>query len=230
VNIKKLLPYAGALIALVVAIVALTNAVSSHKDTPASWDALAASVKQVGVASDLAATTAIANKDVTVCIVSKSASGIAAGVAESASLAGTTSTCHIPDVTVDVTACLPAPVATAEAASTAPVAPAAPATPAAPAAEPEVSETSEAAPADVTVAVSAAPAVTPDVVSGAVAPIVTVVKAALAKSDATPNTKAWGAGVLTWLDSGRPSIAALVADPSTGKLTLKGVDVVGCTP
>lgn len=213
-SIKKSLSYVAALVAALVAIFAIVRSISDHKDTPESWDALSASVEQVGAAADLTADTAITNKDKEVCIVSKSVSSLAGGVAESAASAKD-GTCRIPDVNINITACL------WDAAPAAPVVLSAP-----------VSE-GDAVEAPVVAEAPAAPVLSTDVpaaVELALDPLMVAVQGALAKSDASPVVKAWGAGVLTWLDSGRPSIIALVENPAEGKLSFKGVDIEGCTP
>lgn len=245
-NIKKYLPYLGALVAAILALLALMSALKGHTDTPASWDALSASVKQVGSAADLTSATAITNKDKAICIVSKSASGLAGGVAESVT-AVKSGTCRIPDVNVDVTACLwdapvapavlPVPASEGDAAVTAVVV-VDPTVVAAPAVDAVV--TAPAAPADETVVAPATAAVaTPAAVTGtdvpaavelAVGPLVALVQSTISASDVSPTTKAWGTGVLAWIDSGRPSIIALVENPAEGKLSFKGVDIAGCTP
>ena len=229
-DIKKFLPYIGAFLAAVLAVAALVTALSGHSDTPESWDALTSSVKQVGTAADLTATTAVTNKDEKVCIVAKTVSGLAGGVADSVG-AVKLGTCRIPDVSVDVSSCLtPAPAVTVTA--EAPVAADATATPApetteaAPAADATTptTETTEAAP------VATVSADTAALVDSTVSPLVVLIQGVVSKSDATPTSKAWATGVLAWIDSGRPSIVALVENPAEGKLSFKGVDIEGCTP
>ena len=242
-DIKKFLPYIGAFLAAVLAVAALVTALSGHSDTPESWDALTSSVKQVGTAADLTATTAVTNKDEKVCIVAKTVSGLAGGVADSVG-AVKLGTCRIPDVSVDVSACLTpaavtvtaeAPVAADATATPAPetteaapvaVATTLPAPEAAPAADATApaTETTEAAP------VATVSADTAALVDSTVSPLVVLIQGVVSKSDATPTSKAWATGVLAWIDSGRPSIVALVENPAEGKLSFKGVDIEGCTP
>lgn len=231
-NIKKYLPYLGALVAALLAILALVTALKGHSDTPESWDTLAASVQQAGSAADLTSATAITNKDKVVCIVSKSASGLAGGVAESVT-AVKGGTCRIPDVNVDVSACLwdvAAPAVLPIPASEGDAAPAI-----VPAAEVVVTAPVETVVAPVAETVVVAPAAVigtdvPAAVELAIGPLVAIVQSTVAKSDASATTKAWATGVLAWLDSGRPSIIALVENPAEGKLAFKGVDIAGCTP
>lgn len=260
-DIKKILPYAGAILAALIAIVFLVQSFSKHEDTPASWESLSTSVAQVGAAADLTAATAITNKDVTVCVTAKSASGIAQGVALSLGSVKE-GVCRIPDVTVDVSACLgevveqpadltvvaevpvpePADASPAPEVVEAPVAE--PASVVEPVLTPEVKaeivseaiqtpegqeKLAEALIAPAAIAATAGVDV-PAAVELAIGPVVVLVKGALEQSDASPVVKAWATGVLTWIDSGRPSIIALVENPSTGKLVFTGVDIAGCTP
>lgn len=225
VDFKKFLPYLGAFVAFTLALIAVVGSLKAPKTTPESWDSLSASVKQVGAAADLTSATAITSKDKTVCIVSKSASGLAGGVAESVT-AVKGSTCRIPDVNVDVSACLETPVVVA-APSEIPVVEVVVVAPS----ETPVVEmvVEEPAPGEV-LETPVAGIDVPAAVELAIGPLVAIVQGTLAKSDVSPVVKAWGTGVLAWLDSGRPSIIALVENPAEGKLSFKGVDITGCTP
>lgn len=241
-NIKKLLPYVGALLLAVAAIIGLVKALGDHTDTPDSWGDLASSVAQVKVAADAGTAASVASKDFEVCVATSATSALAGGVADS--LNGVKDgVCHIPDVSLDVSACLalkaveatpvvePAPVEPApEVVETPAVEPAPEAVAADPAESveavvPPVTEpVAEAAP----VAAPASPVAA--VVEGAVAPLLAVAQGALAKSDASPEVKAWATAVVAWLQSGVPSVVALIENPGEGKLSFKGVDVEGCKP
>lgn len=237
-DIKKVAPYAGAILALVLAIVGLMSALHSSDGSAASWDSIIASTGQMEAASKLTEVTAVQNKDYKVCIVSKSTTGLIHGVSESLSSAKA-GTCRIPDVSVDVTDCIALkPVPVAPPVAVAPVvAPAAPpvapvvAPVSAPAATPVVAPVAVAAPvvAPVAVAAPVVDDVTP-IVTAAVGPLTILVQGAISKADVDPKVTAWGTGALAWIASGIPSIVALVNDPKDGKLSFTGQDIAGCKP
>lgn len=221
-NIKKVAPYAGAILAIILAIVGLMSALHSSDGSAASWDSLITSTGQLEAASKLTEATSIQNKDYTVCIVSKSTTGIVHGVGQSLASAKA-GTCHIPDVDVDVSACVAFKPAVAPV--TAPVADASTVVPAVETATPVATTPVVAAPV-----VVAAPSMDVNaIVTTAVGPITILVQGTMAKADVDPKVKAWGTGVLAWITSGIPSIVALVADPKDGKLSFKGQDIEGCT-
>lgn len=237
-NIKKLLPYIGAILLGIAAIVGIVKAMSNHTDTPDSWGQLATSVKQVQVAADLATTASVASKDFEVCVATTATSALAGGVADS--LVGVQAgTCRIPDVSVDVSKCLAlkaTPVApeapVVPAVEAAPAVPVAPVVEAAPAAAP-VEPVAVVSPVEVAPAAPAALDAVKDIgpiVDVAVGPLVALLQGALAQSDASPQVKAWATGTIAWLQSGQPSIVALIQNPGEGKLSFKGVDIEGCKP
>lgn len=241
-NIKKFAPYIGAAIVALVAIVAVMSAVGSFDGSPAAWDQLSVSVGQAESASKLTEDTAVQNKDYTACVISKSATGLIHGVGESI-VAAKGGKCHIPDVSVDASVCVAfKPVAEAavppvEVPVVTPVPVEAPvvAPTETPVAAPVVpAEAPVAAPVAAVEVAPAAPAVVaPDtkaLVKAATAPVVVLAQGLVTKADADPNTKAWAVGVISWLDSGIPSVVALVEAPTDGKVTFEGQDIAGCTP
>ena len=217
-NIKKILPYVGALIAAISAVVALVTILSGKSDSPEFWADVSASTEQLGSAADTAATAALANKDYVPCVVSTSVAGIAHGVAASAGA------CTIPGVTIDVSACLwPVEVVVVEAVASVDVAESETPVEAAPEAETAIG-------ASETVSRVMPGTDVPAVVELSLGPIVAIVDGVLAKSDLPDTGKAWARGVLAWIDSGRASIIALVENPDTGTLAFEAVSIEGCTP
>lgn len=225
-SLRKYLP---ALIVAMVAVFGLVTALISFSGTKADYTALSAQFETLGLAASQATKTSITEKDYSVCIASSSAEGVIKATAQSLKSVGT-GTCRLPDVEVDLAPCIalkPVPVVptetVTEVAST-PEAPAEVATetvPAEPVAPPVVVEIPPAAPApEATVASEA--------VEAAIGPVIALVKTLSAQIE-DPKLQGWATGVLTWLDSGRATIAALIVDPSSGKLSLKGVDIEGCT-
>jgi hypothetical protein len=216
---KKILPYLGAVILAVLAFAGLVTTLSGPKDSPEYWTSIEASFVQIATASDMAANTAVTNEDYVPCVTAKSSSALATGLAASAGLAGT-GICSMPAVDLDITACFwdaEAPVV-AEGEAAPVVAEAAP-----------VVAEGEAAPAAPVVSRVAAGTNVPEAVELAVGPLVAIVKSVIENSDASANAKAWGTGVLTWLDSGRASIIALIENPGTGVVTFDAVAIEGCS-
>lgn len=238
-NIKKFAPYIGAAVVAIVAIVAVISAVGSFDGTPAAWDQLSVSVGQVESASKVTEDTAVQNKDYTACVVSKSATGLIHGVGESI-LAAKEGKCRIPDVSVDASACVafkPVAEVAAPPAEVPAVIPVPVVVPVAAPVTPALAETPVAAPVTPVEVAPVAPAVVapvaPDMqalVKAATAPVVVLAQGLVTKVDADPNTKAWAAGVISWLDSGVPSVVALIEAPTNGKVTFVGQDIAGCTP
>lgn len=103
---KGFFKYIPALLAAVVAIVGLVFAVIEFEGSEGSWKELAAQVDGLGKAADQAAVAAVEEEDFVVCVASEATASLSYAVASSLGEAAE-GACQLPDVSVDISACVP---------------------------------------------------------------------------------------------------------------------------